>query len=300
MDYNNHGRSLELFFINGRPDGMLTAEVFGWTGHILSTPRTQIGEALKRQTSKYTGVYVLIGETEDGTKLYVGEGEDISQRIKSHDTNKDWWTKAILITSAANNLNKAHVKYLESRLVEKANTVGLSIVDNGNAPTRPSLSEAALANMEAFLQNILMVMPAIGIDSFLQKSRLITEPVDIDNPPQEEVVFEINSKQVGIRAEAVLRQGEFIVREGSQARAEWQNERTHRSYAKLHSKLIESGVLHLQGKSRIFQSDYAFASPSAAAAVIFGRSSNGQKIWKLKGTSKSYRDWEADEIEKLS
>ena len=29
---SRQGRSLELYFIDGRPDGMLTAEVFNWTG----------------------------------------------------------------------------------------------------------------------------------------------------------------------------------------------------------------------------------------------------------------------------
>ena len=43
------GQSLELFFIDGRPDGMLTAEVFNWTGHVLMTPRTQLADALKRR-----------------------------------------------------------------------------------------------------------------------------------------------------------------------------------------------------------------------------------------------------------
>lgn len=297
MNYRNHGRSLELFFINGRPDGMLTAEVFGWTGHILAAPRTQIGEALKRPASMYTGVYVLIGETEDGAKLYVGEGEDISQRIKSHDTNKDWWTKAILITSAANNLNKAHVKYLESRLVEEANKVGQSIVDNGNAPTKPSLSEAAQANMESFLQNILMVMPAIGIDSFLQKTRPKKDQSSASHTNEGETVFEVQSTRIGLRAEAILKNGEFIVQEGSQARSEWQSDRKH-GYSKLFEKLVDSGVMKLVGKVRVFQSDYAFASPSASAAIIFGRPSNGQTEWKLKGTKKTYKQWEAEEIER--
>ncbi len=42
------GRSLQLYFIDGKPDGMLTAEVFNWTGHVLMTPRTQITKALSR------------------------------------------------------------------------------------------------------------------------------------------------------------------------------------------------------------------------------------------------------------
>ncbi len=295
MEYVNHGRSLELFFINGRPDGMLTAEVFGWTGHILVTPRIQIRDALKRPASTYTGVYVLIGENEEGAKLYVGEGEDISHRIKSHDTNKDWWTRAILITSAANNLNKAHVKYLESRLVEEANTVGHSIVDNGNAPTRPSLSEAARANMESFLQNILMVMPAIGIESFLQKSRPKLELKDTNQNNEQDITFTIDSSRLGLKAEAILRNGEFIVQEGSQARPEWQSDRKH-SYSKLYDKLVDSEIISLDGDLRVFQSDYAFASPSASAAIIFGRPTNGQTDWKLKGTKKTYKQWEVEEI----
>src|SRR5690606_12094469 len=112
----NHRRSLELYFIDGRPDGMLTAEVFNWTGHVLVTPRTQITTALGRKEARYTGVYILLGEQEGTPLAYVGEGEDISYRIRNHDTRKDWWTTAVLVTSAANNLHKAHVQYLEARL----------------------------------------------------------------------------------------------------------------------------------------------------------------------------------------
>ena len=41
--------TLELFFIDGKPDGMLTAEVFGWTGHLLMAPRLRLADALKRR-----------------------------------------------------------------------------------------------------------------------------------------------------------------------------------------------------------------------------------------------------------
>ena len=118
------GRSLELYFIDGKPDGMLTAEVFNWTGHVLMTPRTQIAEALARKEARYTGVYLLLGDKEGEPFAYIGEAEDISDRIRSHDARRDWWTTAVLVTSAANNLNKAHVKYLEARLVEIARSIG--------------------------------------------------------------------------------------------------------------------------------------------------------------------------------
>ena len=182
-------------------------------------------------------------------------------------------------------------------MLEEANKVGHSIVDNGNAPTKPSLSEAAQANMESFLQNILMVMPAIGIDSFLQKTRPKKESVIPASPDSGDIIFEVRSTRIGLNAEALLKNGEFIVQEGSQARAEWQSDRKH-GYSKLFEKLVDSGVMKLEGKVRVFQSDYAFASPSASAAIIFGRPSNGQTEWKLKGTKKTYKQWEAEEIER--
>ena len=111
--------TLELFFIDGKPDGMLTAEVFGWTGHILVAPRTRLPEALKRKESSHTGVYILLGEQDEEPLAYIGEGESIAARIKSHDAKKDWWTRVVLITSAANNLHKAHVQYLNQGLCKK-------------------------------------------------------------------------------------------------------------------------------------------------------------------------------------
>lgn len=42
MNSTPTGLSLDLYFIDGHPDGMLTAEIFNWTGHVLITPRTQL------------------------------------------------------------------------------------------------------------------------------------------------------------------------------------------------------------------------------------------------------------------
>jgi hypothetical protein len=89
---------------------------------------------------------MLIGE-QDGVPLaYIGEAEDVSDRIRNHDARKDWWTTAIVITSAANNLNKAHVRYLETRLIEEAHSLGKIALENGNNPSR---SDTARSEREA-------------------------------------------------------------------------------------------------------------------------------------------------------
>lgn len=290
------GQSLELFFIDGKPGGMLTAEVFGWTGHVLMTPRTQLSTALMRVEARYTGVYLLLGEDDNGPLIYIGESEDIGGRIKDHDTKKDWWTSAVFITSAANNLHKAHVKYLESRLVEEARRIGKVALDNGNTPPRSSLSEAARANMESFLEHILMVLPALRIDCFLAHTRPRSSSAvpKVDSQMSDAPVeFILRTPKHDIEATAVLENGEFVVQAGSKTSKHWKG--VAHTYANLFNELVTTGILVEQGSGQVFTDNYAFKSPSAAAAVVNGRPANGTVEWKLVN-GKTYKEWEADQL----
>jgi len=289
------GRSLELFFIDGKPDGMLTAEVFNWTGHVLMTPRIQLGEALRREQAQYTSVYLLLGEREGAPLAYIGEAEDVSERIRNHDARKDWWTQVVIITAAANNLNKAHVKFLEARLVEQARGAGKIELENGNTPPRPSLSEAAQANMEVFLDYVLMVLPALRIDIFLQNTRPALA-VSMQTTGPATPTFELKSERHGLRATAQLVNGEFIVQAGSRARSAWGEGSEDHSYAQLYTELVKTGVLVEHEGYRVFAANYAFRSTSAAAAVIFGRPANGPNDWKVQGRAMTYKQWEEERL----
>ena len=285
------GRSLELFFIDGRPEGMLTAEVFNWTGHVLRIPRTQIKEGLARPEATYTGVYVLLGDKEGEACAYVGEAEDMRERIRDHAAKKDWWDSAILITTSANNLHKAHVKYLESRLVEIAKDVRATGLENGNTPPRPSLNEAALSNMESFLETLMMVLPAIRVDNFLSRKRA-TPPQD-SSAPRDDVIFEMKVPKHNIHATAILRDGEMILQQGSIVRKEWGGDPKHSaSYIKLFNELLDAGIIAPNGENGHITQDYAFSSPSAAAAIVAGRSANGRISWLRQGSTQTYGEWE--------
>jgi len=276
---------------------MLTAEVFNRTGHVLFIPRTQISEALKRKESRYTGVYLLLGERDGEPLAYIGEGEDISERIRSHDGNKDWWNLAVLITAAANNLNKAHVKYLEARLVEEARSVGKVTLENGTTPARPGLSEAAVSNMEGFLAYVLMILPALQIDLFVKKTRPSSTKGEHPEAKREEPLFELQTPKHGIRAQARLESGEFVVERGSIASLNWKGQGSENStYAQLFAELVKMGVLTAEDGRRVFKENYAFKSPSAAAAVVNGRPANGTIEWKVKGQNKTYKEWEAEQL----
>lgn len=287
------GRSLELHFIDGKPDGMLTAEVFNWTGHVLVIPRIRLKDGLARAECGYTGVYILLGEKDGDTAAYIGEGEDIRQRIKNHAQSKDWWNQAVIVTSTGNNLHKAHVKYLESRLVEEARRIGRTELDNLNTPPKPSLSEAAIANMEGFIDYLMMVLPAIRVDTFVERVRKASVQSDVDAQPNAVAQFLLDYPSQGLKAKAILKDGEFVVLAGSQARLKWQgHEGTAVTYEKLHHELIQAGVLKPENGHSVFVENCAFTSPSAAAAVIYGRSASGPISWKTPN-GQLFRDWEA-------
>jgi len=291
--------SLELFFIDGKPDGMLTVEVFGWTGHILVLPRTRLVDALKRKESSYTGVYILLGEKDDEPLAYIGEGESISKRIKQHDSKKDWWTKAVLITSTANNLNKAYVRYMEARLIQEGIGADNIKLDNGTSPPLPSLNESSMANMEEFIGQLLMALPAVQVDLFVSK-------VKVDKPKQtthydESPIFELTLKKEGVKATAILDDGEFVIQQGSLARGEYIGKRIDKThYWKIYDKLVEQGILVKHGSSDnlVFTESYAFSSTSADGAVCNGRSTSGPIAWKVQGTKQTYREWEAEKLAK--
>lgn len=298
MTTNNKGRSIELFFVNGNPDGMLTATIpFQWSGHVLVSGRTQIKEALKRPEASRPGVYLLTGESEKGQVLYVGEGDDISRRIRDHDSKKDWWSTAIFITSSPETpLNKSHILYIESQLIQKARSVNKYTLDNGKDMSLPSLSEAATAHMEDFIENIYLVLPALKFDFFQEDTR--ASIVNQINTNQENSpVFVLDASRQNIMAKARLEDDKFIVEKGSQARLSWVGEASIDSgYAKIYKELVERGILIVEGNARTFTANYKFNSPSAAASIIKGRMANGAKAWKLEGTSKTYKQWENEEL----
>lgn len=292
------GRSLELFYIDGHSDGMLTAELFNWTGHVLMAPRTQLSDALKRPEPKCTGVYLLLGERDGEPLAYIGESDDVGQRLKSHDVKKDWWNSVVFITTSGDKLNKAHVRYLESRLIAEAKRIGRTLLDNGNAPPVPSLSEADKAKMEAFLDNLLTVLPALRVDMFIERTRAALKVASANPSPFSEFEptarFVLESKRHGLLAHAVLQYGEFIVEEGSTARLNWESKAvTQHSYGLLHAELKRAGILRENGANCVFTQNYAFQSPSAAAAVVHGRNANGTTEWRLTGTGVTYKEWEA-------
>lgn len=107
-------------------------------------------------------------------------------------------------------------------------------------------------------------------------------------------VFEINGMESQLHAKGRFIDGQFVVLAGSRARADWIG--VEGGYQVLHHDLIESGMLApAVGLFREFLRDTAFSSPSAASAVVWGRSDNGRTSWTLPDTGQTLAEWDAGE-----
>ncbi len=296
MTGDTFGRTIQLFLVDGKPSGLRKATIHGWTGLIFVSGDSTFGSLTARDEVDRTGIYVLSGpdpEKVGVTRAYIGSGNSVAERIKQSALKRDFWETAITITTSDNDLSKGHAEYLEARLIEITGAAGRVTLDNGTSPdaSRRRLPEADVANMEQFLANLKIILPVIGLDMLKPQPRAVSDtatPVDLRTSG--EVRFEIRHKS-GVQAEAVEEEGEFVVLEGSEALTG--TGYVQQSYGGLKQKLIEDGVLTppLDGKLR-FARAYAFSSPSAAAAVILDRNSNGRLEWKVKGGKQSYHDWQ--------
>src|SRR4051812_8469606 len=169
--------SVRIFLPGGDPAGLKVIEKSNWSGTGLVIPRALYAEARGRPEFGRAAVYILVGESERGPlpKVYVGEGDPVGPRLDAHGRAKDFWTHAVVFTSKDTNLNKAHVQRLEARFVELAMVAKRCVLDNGNIPKPPSLSEADTAEVEGFLDDVRLCLPTLGYP-FLERAETAVQP----------------------------------------------------------------------------------------------------------------------------
>jgi hypothetical protein len=275
------GFSVRMFLPDGDPDGVKVVEKSNWTGCGLIIPRSLYGEAKGRPELTRAGVYLLVGQAEASPlpQVYVGEGDPLRPRLEQHAKLKDFWTHAVAFTSKDQNLNKAHVQHLEARLVALAAESKRCVLDNANVPQAPSLSEADVAEVEGFLDDVLLCLPLLGYDYF--------EPAPV--AATSAIPLLLTAK--GIKAFGFESPKGFVVRAGSQAVKE-EVVSIHPYMKEIRAELIRQGVFVDRGNLYELAQDYTFGSPSTAAGVLLGRTANGRIEWKTADgrTLKSIQD----------
>ena len=279
------GKTIKIFLIDGEPNGRMSCELSNWSGKAYKIPRIKVKDCSDREDLTSTGVYLLFGKDNDGKdQVYIGEAESILKRLNQQLTSKDFWNEAIVFISKDENLNKAHIKYLENRLHDIAKSANRYKIDNSIVPTQSSISESDRAEMEEFIEYIKLLVNTLGHKVFDEKREFKAK--------QKQATFFIKAAR-GADGQGEQSSDGFVVFKGSKAAATVVNSMSP-SFMKLRQKLIDEGVLADKGEYLEFVDDYIFGSPSTAAIMVMGRSANGLTEWKTKD-GKTLKEFEANE-----
>ncbi len=277
------GKTIKIFLIDGEPNGRMSCELSNWSGKAYKIPRIKIKDCSDRDDLKSTGVYLLFGKDDAGKdQVYIGEAESILKRLNQQLISKDFWNEAIIFISKDDNLNKAHIKYLENRLHEIAKSANRYTVENSIIPTQSSISESDKAEMEEFIEYIKMLVNTLGHKVFEEKREF--------RPKHTQDLFYIKSARGADGIGEPTSDG-FVVFKQSKAAATIVNSMSSNliTYRK---NLIDEGVLVDKIDYFEFSDDYIFSSPSTAAGMVMGRNANGLSEWKNKD-GKSLKEFES-------
>lgn len=295
------GKHIEVFLVDGTPGGITTAEIAGWTGHVLAGSRPQIASILKRPEVQRNGAYLLLGGDDDASAIaqcYIGRTENFTNRFRDHGSKKDFWDRVVIITAKDDAFNEGHWGYLEARLVDLAREADRVELQNENTPQGRKLSEAQASDMEAFITQLQIVLPVLGVNAIRTRPQIPLGLVVDDVSP----IFNLISSKARVDARAQMIGDEFTVLKDSKVVGTWaaagRADSTVRSYAAYraqHERLIADGSIVVRDGVGHVTRDIPFKSPSNAGAIAVGRSCNGRIEWVWAGGT--YATWEERNID---
>jgi hypothetical protein len=279
------GTSINIYLPSGNPDGPWEVRRDNWVGKIVFGSWSEFPQYRERLGHR-RGVYVLKGddptEAQDSL-IYVGKATDVARRITQHfQETEDSWTNVAVILSVDDFLDEYVISYLESSLLSSALESKRSAVKNKQAPPLPSGEEDRTSQAKNFLLNVMLLLPVMAIHSFE------SIPEASENEHRAGALLYLSGK--GVQATGRQLGDGFVVYSGSFAVSDIVTSMGTGAISR-RSSLVKSGKLIPSGTKLEFVENVIFTSPSLAADVILGNSSNGRSLWRDE-SGKSLRELE--------
>jgi len=263
-------KTIQMFIFDGNPNGKIMCELSNWNGRVYKIARSELNTFSNRNDANNTGVYFLFGKNESNKDtIYIGEAERVSDRLKQHLNDSNYWNDCIAVISKDNLLNKAHVKFLEHKFYKQAVESGRFEIINSTIPTLSSVSEYDEAMLEEFISNAKLLVNTLGYKAFESIS------LNSNNTNSDTSLFHIKAAR-GANATGYTVSDGFVVKKDSVI-AESTTPTMSDNLKRLRQNLIDDGTIDSFNK---FTKDYIFTSPSLAAAVVMGRNANGRTEWR--------------------
>lgn len=263
------GKTINIYLPDGNPKGIKICEIPNSIIKAVLIPRNLLNMVDKYENIDGVGIYFLFSEKDETARFqtYIGEAEDVRKRLKQHDNPTKEWNYAVCFISGKDNLNKAHVKFLESYCHEEALKSKRTELKNNCSPTRSNLSASEKDFTLSFYDEIKLILGTLGYPIFEAIKKAETQ----------EEIFYCKSKDAD--AKGNLTEEGFVVYKGSKGNLKMSSS-AGSWLENARMKLIEDGILKEENGKFVFADDFNFSSPSAAAGIILARRANGWTEWK--------------------
>lgn len=260
------GKTVTTYLIDGDPKGTQYVFISNKICQMYVIPRSNLSILNERPELQTPAFYILLGEDESTKpKAYIGETENFRERVKDHESKKDFWQKALIFIAKDAAMTKADVQYLEHKAIAEAKASNTFVLnENKQTPKAPNLPEYRKDDMDGFFEDVKFLTSFIGCNIF-----------DVVKPKEKHLFY---IKVRGCEAKGFYDAKGFTVLKGSIIAKlsvpsfAWKEKR---------EKLIKE-YASPDGDKFVLESDKTFSSPSTASEFVLGRPSNGWSDWKDK------------------
>jgi hypothetical protein len=263
-------KTIQIFLPSGDPRGLRVAEITTRIVQVIEVPRSRLDEFSKMPESGQVGVYFLFGSDSeaDDPLVYIGQTGDLRARLASHHAKKAFWQRALILVSRTNSLTQTHALFLEWHCLKRAAEAGRYGIENGNAGSKPHTPAPLEADCLEIFETGSILLATLGFPVFEALAHVAKRDAD---------VFTCTGPETDGRG--LLTEDGFVVFKGSVGRRENARSIQGTSTERYREKLIEAGVMRVDGSKVVFERDHLFRTPSGAAIALLGRSANGWISW---------------------
>lgn len=263
-------KTIQIFLPSGDPQGIRQAEITTRIVRLIEVPRALLKDFIGMSESTGGAVYFLFGDAEESAKpkVYIGQTTDLKKRLMQHQSEKDFWQRAVVMLSRAESLTTTHSLYLERLCIQRAKEADRFIVENDQNGNKLNTTKPMEAECEELFETGETLMSTLGFPLF-------EKPAKLGNSDNLYFCTAAESE-----AQAQYTPEGMVVLKGSKARGQVTPSFKDTGFHAMRKQLEAAGVLKPVGDQLVFTQDYLFKSPSAAAAIVVGNNMNGWLSWK--------------------
>jgi len=251
-------------------------------------PRERLHEFNQRPEAQQAGVYILYNSMDKNEQphIYIGQtGYSITSRLSNHARTKDFWDQALVFVEKGDflNLNAAHAKIMESRLISKAGECGAVVMENSDGSRAPRVQPSDQMAADTWAEEVVTITRLLGLAFFHGVKTQKPQP-DIVPPiqPEDNVIpdgtYTLKSRKKKadgrvVSATAVVKDGKWTILKGAVLGIMEQQGVTPRA-----KEMRKKMKIDAQGKL-LEDADLGKSSPSFAGCVVLNQSCNGWTNW---------------------